>query len=68
MDSCRYWASDSVVRDSVQYYIIERTDYFVQNKPVYGPLGQKGFDSACKKFNIATIDFDINYEKIIKGY
>jgi hypothetical protein len=43
------------------YYIIERTTTVFQDKPKYGPLNRKSFDSACIKLNINNPQFDITY-------
>jgi hypothetical protein len=57
-----YWTRDSVMRDdSIRYYIIERTTNFVQDKPVYGPLIKKSFDSLCRKLNISRVRYEIDY-------
>jgi hypothetical protein len=63
-----YWSRDSVVPDSINYYVIERTDNFVQDKPVYGPLSKKSFDSLCRVLNISKVKFEIDYSEILKAW
>lgn len=63
-----YWKRNSVSRDSINYYIIERTAHFVQDKPVYGPLSQKSFDSLCRRLNISQVKFDIDYSEMLEDW
>ena len=62
-----YWDRDSVVRDSVRYYIIERSksSELLQDKPVYGPLTKRSFDSLCQRLNISQVKFDMDYSEIL---
>ena len=51
----------SIQTDTTNYYIIEITDNSFQDKPVYGPLEQKAFDSLRSELKITGIKFDKNY-------
>ena len=51
----------TVQTDTINYYIVEVTNNSFQDKPVYGPLNQKEFDSIRLKLNIADIKFDMHY-------
>jgi hypothetical protein len=52
---------DKIDTTVTNYYIIERTKNGFQDKPKYGPLTKKSFDSLCLKFDIKNLDFDMNY-------
>lgn len=52
---------DKIDTTVTNYYIIERTKNGFQDKPKYGPLTKKSFDSLCLKFGIKSLDFDMNY-------
>jgi hypothetical protein len=47
--------------DTTNYYIIEITSNTFQDKPVYGPLDKRSFDSLRRKLNIGDIQFDMLY-------
>jgi hypothetical protein len=51
----------TVYTDTTNFYIIEVTSKSFQDKPVYGPLNRKAFDSLRKKLNIGDIKFDMFY-------
>lgn len=51
----------SVHTDTTNYYIIEVSSNSFQDKPVYGPLNKKSFDSLRQKLNIENIKFDMLY-------
>jgi hypothetical protein len=51
----------TVQTDTTNYYIIEITNNSFQDKPIYGPLMQKEFDTLRRKLNIADIEFDMHY-------
>lgn len=42
----------------VYYYIIERTKSSFQDKPVYGPLSEKGFKKMCAELGIKKPEFE----------
>jgi Protein of unknown function (DUF3997) len=50
-----------VYMDTTNYYIIEITSNTFQDKPVYGPLDKRSFDSLRRKLNIGDIQFDMLY-------
>ena len=51
----------TVYKDTTNYYIITVSSNSFQDKPVYGPLSKKSFDSLRKKLNIENIRFDMFY-------
>ncbi len=51
----------TVHTDTTNYYIIEITANSFQDKPVYGPLDQKEFDSLRHQLNLTAIQFDMHY-------
>lgn len=51
----------SVYTDTTNYYIITVSDNAFQDKPVYGPLSQKSFDSVRRVLKIEHIKFDMLY-------
>jgi hypothetical protein len=51
----------TVQTDTTNYYIVEVTKNSFQDKPVYGPLNQREFDSLRRKLNITDIKFDMHY-------
>ena len=53
----------TIKTDTINYYIVEITSNSFQDKPVYGPLNRKEFDSLRVKFNIAVIEFDMHYSE-----
>lgn len=42
----------------VYYYIIEQTKSSFQDKPVYGPLSEKGFKKMCTELGIKKPEFE----------
>ena len=50
-----------VHKDTINYYIITVSENSFQDKPVYGPLSKKSFDSLRKQLNIENIKFDMFY-------
>ena len=56
------WQPDSVVKKGVSFYIIERTENFYQDAPVYGPLNKKEFDSLLLNLNIPESSFSMTYK------
>ena len=48
-------------KDTTNYYIITVSNNSFQDKPVYGPLSKKSFDSLRKHLNIGNIRFDMFY-------
>lgn len=52
---------EKIDKNVVNYYIIERTNSEFQDKPKYGPLTRKSFDSLCNKLNIQSPKFDMTY-------
>ncbi|MGB4775764.1 MAG: DUF3997 domain-containing protein [Daejeonella sp.] len=51
----------TVHTDTINYYIITVSDNSFQDKPVYGPLNKKSFDSLRKELKIENIKFDVSY-------
>ena len=51
----------TVHTDTTNYYIITVSNNSSQDKPVYGPLGKKSFDSLRQKLKIQNIKFDMSY-------
>ena len=47
--------------DTTNYYIITVSKNSFQDKPVYGPLSKKSFDSLRKDLKIENIKFDMFY-------
>ena len=52
---------EKIDRRIINYYIIERTKSQFQDKPKYGPLTKKTFDSLNLKLNIENPEFDMTY-------
>jgi hypothetical protein len=55
-------SSTKINQTITNYYIIERTNNSFQDKPVYGPLTKKQFDSLSAELRISP-DFDLTYPK-----
>ena len=51
----------TVRKDTTNYYIITVSDNSFQDKPVYGPLSKKSFDSLRRQLDIENIKFDMFY-------
>jgi hypothetical protein len=51
----------TVYTDTINYYIITISNNSFQDKPVYGPLNRKAFDSLRQKLKIENIEFDMFY-------
>ncbi|RXK58914.1 DUF3997 domain-containing protein [Lacibacter luteus] len=51
----------TVHTDTTNYYIITVSDNSFQDKPVYGPLNKKSFDSLRQELKIENIKFDMFY-------
>lgn len=51
----------SVHTDTTNYYIIKISANSIQDEPVYGPLGQRSFDSLRQLLKITNIEFDMFY-------
>ena len=51
----------TVNKDTTNYYIITVSANSFQDKPVYGPLSKKSFDSLRKELKIENIKFDMFY-------
>lgn len=51
----------TVHTDTTNYYIITVSDNSFQDKPVYGPLSKKSFDSLRQELKIESIKFDMFY-------
>ena len=47
--------------DTTNYYIITVSNNSFQDKPVYGPLNKKSFDSLRQELKIENIKFDMFY-------
>ncbi len=47
--------------DTTNYYLITVSTNSFQDKPVYGPLSKKSFDSLRKELKIENIKFDMFY-------
>jgi len=52
---------EKIDKNIINYYIIERTNNGFQDKPKYGPLTRKSFDSLCNLFDIRRPSFDMTY-------
>ena len=51
----------TVNKDTTNYYIITVSTNSFQDKPVYGPLNKKSFDSLRQELKIENIKFDMFY-------
>ena len=51
----------TVHTDTTNYFIITVSTNSYQDKPVYGPLNKKSFDSLRQKLKIENIKFDMFY-------
>ena len=51
----------TVNTDTTNYYIITVSNNSFQDKPVYGPLTKKSFDSLRQELKIENIKFDMFY-------
>jgi len=51
----------TVHTDTTNYYIITVSKNSFQDKPVYGPLSKKSFDSLRRELKIENIKFDMSY-------
>ena len=51
----------TVHTDTTNYYIITVSNNSFQDKPVYGPLTKKSFDSLRQELKIENIKFDMFY-------
>lgn len=56
-------STDKIDKAITNFYIIERTQNSYQDKPVYGPLTESGFDSLCRILRLSSEDlvFDMTY-------
>lgn len=51
----------TVYSDTTNYYVITVSNNSFQDKPVYGPLSKKSFDSLRQELKIENIKFDMFY-------
>ena len=51
----------TVHTDTTNYYIITVSNNSFQDKPIYGPLSKKSFDSLRQELKIENIKFDMFY-------
>ena len=54
-------SNEKIDKTIINYYIIERTRNEFQDKPKYGPVTKRVFDSLCIKLGILKVEFDMLY-------
>jgi len=48
-------------KDTTHYYVVEITNGPTQDKPVYGPFDQRGFDSIAVLLQLQQVEFEHEY-------
>ncbi len=52
-------STEKINRKIINYYIIERTESGFQDKPIFGPFNEIGFEKKCRELAIKEPKFDL---------